>query len=320
MVRGTLQKPDGSDLISFDIPTALSEVTLTRFINFIIESRALDDDEPATAITVMAKAVSAFLDVDIHSLLTASAGALGAPNKSFSSSVSQLYGYIVKMISEFKPTLMTPEFSFQYQNATYSVPTIVKQAIDGEFMLPDLSVAEVVEVAEVARFKQQVTANRADPDGKLLKKFNDMVAAQIKENAGLDTDGYLTRAGERAYKSEVENIGDPDGSLMLTYYLKTLAVLCRQPGEQLPFEDSVREIWIQNRAFHFMNMDAATALNVDFFLTNISASSEQKPVAVGFLKNHCFAVVAATRLKKRKRSTKPSTIPRKFSKRSVGVK
>lgn len=320
MKRGTLKKPDGTDLISFNIPDDLSEVPLTRLINFIVESRDLDDDKPATAITVMAKAVSAFLDVDIHTLLFASAGAFNAPVKSFSSSISSLYGHIVKMIGDFKPALMTPDYSFDYQGETYSVPTIIKQAIDGEFMLPDLSVSEVVEVAEVARFKQQVTANRADPDGKLAKKFNDMVAAQIKENHGLDTDGYLTKAGERLYKSEVERLGDADGSLMLTYYLKTLAILCRKKDETLPFEDSVREMWIQNRAFSFINLDAATALNVDFFLTSISESSEQRPAAVGFLKNHCFAVVAATRLKNVRRSTKPSTIRRKFSKKSVGVK
>lgn len=319
MVRGTIKKPDGNDLISFDIPSNLSEVPITRFIDFLVESRALDTDEPATAIVTMTKAVSAFLGVDMVTLLSASAGVFQTGPQSFAGSISQLYGHIVKLIGSFKPSLMIPDHVFQYQGEDYHVPTIIQQAIGGEFALPDLSVAEVIEVAEVGRWKQQVVQQRADPDGKLLKKINDIVAAQIKESGG-DPGGLYAKAGDRAHKQEMEAAGDPDGSLMLTYYLKTLAVLCRKPGEQMPFDDSQRELWIQARAFHFMQMDAATALNVDFFLTSISESSDQRPVAVGFLKNHSFAVVAATQLKNVRRSRKPSTIRKKSLKRSVGGK
>jgi len=319
MVQGTIKKPDGTDLITFDIPSNLSEVKITRFIDFLVESRALDTGEPATDIVTMTKAVSAFLGVELNVLLDASAGVFKTGPDSFAGSISRLYGYIVKMIGAFKPELMIPDYEFDYQGERYHVPTIIQQAIGGEYALPDLSVAEVVEVAEVGRWKQQVVSQRGDKDGALRKKIDDMVAEQIKA-AGGDPLNLYAQSGQKIYRQEVDALGDPDGSMMLTYYLKTMAVLCRKPGEQLPFDDSQRELWIQARAFHFMQMDAATALNVDFFLTSISESSEERPAAVGFLKNHSFAVVAATRLKNVKRSSGRSTIRRKSFRKSGGGK
>lgn len=315
----TLLKPDGSELTSFDFPTHLSQVPLTRFIDFIVQTRAMEDDEPTSVITVMAKSVSAFLGIDVHQILSASAGVFGTSSDAYEGTISALYGNIIKLIGEFKPDLVPVDFSFEYLGEKYEVPTIIKQQIEGEFILPDLSLAEVIEVAEITRFKQQATQNRGDSDGRLMKKINDMVAQQIKINGGTDPNGQLSDAGQKVYKSEVEKRGDPDGSLMLTYYLKTLAVLCRKPGEQLPFEESVREFWIQNRTYHFLQMDAATALTIDFFLTSISKSYEERPGAVGFLKDRCFVLVAATRLKKEKRLKKRSTTPRKYTKRLVGV-
>lgn len=303
MIQGTLKRPDGGTLIAFDIPERLSEVPLSRYIDFLIHCREFDDTS-ATAIAVMAKAVSAFLGIDLQTVLSASAGVFDAGERSYSGAVSNLHGYIVKMIREFKPEIKSASAAaFTYKGQQYFIPTIIRQAIEGEFTLPDLSVAEVIEVAEISRFKQQVTQTRGDRDGVLLKKINDLAAKQIKENGGKDQDGEIAKAADKVYRMEVERAGDPDGSLSYTFYLQMIAVLCRLPGEQLPFEDSARESWIQNRAYYFQDIDAETALNLDFFLTNTLPFSNQRPVAVGFLRNHSFAVVAATQLKSAKRSS-----------------
>lgn len=315
MIQGTLKKPDGGELVTFDIPTSLSEVPLSRYIDFLIHCREFDQTS-ATAIAVMAKAVSAFFSVDIQTMLNASAGVFQASESSFAGAVSNLYGHVVKLIKDFKPEIKsTLSSAFTYKGEEYFIPGIVQQAIAGEFVLPDLSVSEVIEVAEISRWKDQVVQNRGDKDGTLLKRINDIAAGQIKAAGGKDPDGAITSAADKVYKMELERAGDPDGSLSFTYYLQTLAVLCRKKDEQLPFEDSVREGWIQNRAFHFQEMDAATALNADFFLTNTLPFSEARPVAVGFLKNHSFAIVAATRLKSEKRSTGRSRIRKKRSRR-----
>lgn len=321
MIKGTLKKPDGTDLITFDIPQSLHETKLSQLVDFLVASRELDDSKPERdAISTMTIAVGEFFGLDLETLLMASSGFFGADRSSFTGSISSLYGYIVKMIADFNPSLLPPaKCSFEYAGHKYTIPTIVEQTIAGEFRLPDLSVAEVIEVSEVARFKHQSTTNVGDPNGKLRKRINDMIAENIKQAGGTDIDNIITDAGEKVYHAEIERAGDPNGSLAFTYYLHTLSILCRRDGEQLPFEDSARELWIQDRAKHFEGIDAATALNVDFFLTNISKSYEGKRIVGGFLKNLCFAVVAATSNRNATRMNAPSRIRKTYSKKSVGV-
>lgn len=311
MLKGTLKRPDGSALMTFDIPTSLADVPLSRFVDFLVESRELDDVDPSAAIATMAKAVSSFYSVDLATTLNAAAGVFDGGQESFADSISTLYGHAIQMIGRFKPEMPTADNVFVYNGEKYSVPTIIKQALENEFTLPDLSVAEVVEVAEIARFRNQTTTTRGDRDGVLRKKMRDMVDETITLAGGTDPDGIIAANGEKLFRMELERVGDPDGSLAFTYYLKTLAVLCRKNGEQLPFNDSEREIWIQKRAAEFQAIDAATALTTDFFLTNISQSYDQKPLAVGFLKNLSFATVAATVIRNANRLKKPSRIPKK---------
>lgn len=320
MVQGTLKKPDGTVLSKFDIPMNLSEVPLSRFIDFLVESRELADIELNTAIVTMTKAVSSFYGVDLATALDTAAGVFSAGKDSYTNSISQMYGHAIGLIGGFKSELPPFGYSFEYKGERYVVPTIVQQFLKNEFSLPDLTVSEVIEVAEIQRFRNQSTRIRGDRDGELKRKFDKMVAEKIESVGGVDEQNEFHEVGEKMYQMELERAGDPDGSLAFTYYLQTLAVLCRRENEQLPFEDSQREIWIQNRALHFQDIDAATALTTDFFLTSISEYCEKKPPFVGFLKNLCFVTVAATMIKSEKRLKGRSLIPNKRFKKSGGVK
>ncbi|MGL4638108.1 MAG: hypothetical protein ACRCVX_00010 [Shewanella sp.] len=315
MIQGTLKKPDGSDLVTFDIPSDLKEVKLSAYIDFLIHCREFDETE-ATAIATMAKAVSAFLGVDLEKLLQASAGLYNAPESSFSGSIMSLYGYIVKLIGDFKPQVKGRHSeAFTYKGEKYYIPGIVEQAIKGEFILPELSVMEVIEVAEITKWREGATKNIGDRDGALRKKITELAGMQIKENGGNDPDGKIAAASDKLYKMELERAGDPDGSLAFSYYLRTLAVLCRKKDELMPHKDSEREAWIQQRAAHFQDIDAATAMEADFFLSSTLPFSERRPAAVGFLKNSSFAIVAATRLRSEKRGNAQLSSRKKRSKR-----
>lgn len=323
MKRATILKPDKTPLIEFDIPGSLRDVPLHRFIDFIVESRPMANDE-TTAIVSMTKAVAAFYGIPAETLFNAAAG-LNLESESFAGSVSSLYGYATKMIADFKPELSTKPGgrSFAYKGHGYHIPPILEQAIAGEFILPDLTVGEVIEVSELSRFREQTMTVRADRDGALRAKFDKMVKAKIDE-LGPKPDAAAMQAiddaGRQAYREQVEIDGDPDGSLMFTYYLKLLAALTRRDGEHLPVDDSTREHWLQTRAAHFQEIDAATVLDVDFFLTDTSQSYDNGRRVGGFLKSRCFAVVAATRLRNAKRLNGRRNTPKKFSKKSVGVK
>jgi len=324
MKTAQILKPDKTVLLEFGIPGSLHDVPLSRFIDFIVESRPLMTEDEATAIVTMTKAVAAFYDINANVLFDAAAG-LDVRNDSFAGSVSALYGYATKLIADFNPDLPTTDGgkSFTYKGAEYTIPPIVEQAIAGEFILPDLSVGEVIEVCELSRFREQTMTTRADRDGALRVKFDKLVnekIAALGKSASNDQLTAITDAGAKMYREQIEIDGDPDGSLMFTYYLKLLSVLTRLDGEKLPADDSTRESWIQNRAAHFQDIDAATALNVDFFLTDISQSYDNGRRVGGFLKSRCFAVVAATRLKNAKRLNGRRNTRKKFSKRSGGGK
>lgn len=324
MKTAQILKPDKTLLIEFDIPNSLQDVRLSRFIDFIVESRPLMTEDEATAIVTMTKAVAAFYDINANVLFDAAAG-LDVRNDSFAGSVSALYGYATKLIADFNPDLPKTDGgkSFTYKGAEYTIPPIVEQAIAGEFILPDLSVGEVIEVCELSRFREQTMTTRADRDGALRIRFDKMVNEKIEALGKSASNGQLaviTDAGAKMYREQVEIDGDPDGSLMFTYYLKLLSVLTRRSGEKLPADDSTRESWIQNRASHFQDIDAATALNVDFFLTDTLQYCDKGQRVGGFLKNRCFALVAATRLKSAKRLNAHRNTRKRFSKKSGGVK
>lgn len=314
-------KPDKSPLLEFDLPSSLNDVPLSRFIDFLVDSRLLSNSNEGAAIVAMTKAVSSFYAIDFTVLIKAAAG-VGANTDSYEGSVRQLYAYAVKMISEFKPTTANSAGQFfTYKGEAYFIPAIVEQAIKGEYILPDLSVGEVIEVAEMARFREQTMMARADPNGSLKVKFDKMVSEKIGKAKQTDAELKAIEAtGSEMYREKVETDGDPDGSLMFTYYLKLLAALTRRKDETLPVEDSTREHWLQTRATHFQQIDAATVLNVDFFLTNTLQSSKNGLRVGGFLRSLSFAVVVEMLLRSGRHLSEQRRTAKKSLKKSAGGK
>jgi len=315
MYQGTLKKPDGSVLAKFDIPSNLSELPLNRFIDFLVECRKMDEDADNVA-EYVTKAVAEFTGYPFEQMVVAQYETFSEPG--LIDSIAKIFAHALKLLSKAKGTLLTPEQAvFNYKGEKFRIPVILQSAVKGETILPGLSAIEVIEVAEVHRFKKQVTENQADPDGRLRRRINKVIEEQA---AGTGMLGDLSSHFDKIKTLELEKAGDPNGSLIYSTYLKTLAILARKDGENLPFKDSEREAWIQNRASFFSEIDAATALNVDFFLSSILRNSENVMPVAGFLSLQSFAAVAATQLKKGKRSKGRSRTRKKRLKRSAGGK
>lgn len=68
--------------------------------------------------------------------------------------------------------------------------------------------------------------------------------------------------------TKTERGGDPNGDIQFTTYLRMLAILALREGEELPADPAECERFIINRVHHFEDIDARTALDVDFFLHN----------------------------------------------------
>lgn len=152
----------------------------------------------------------------------------------------------------------------------------------------------------------------------------------IRAMTGLPSIPANLTAGEMIEAYEIKRLaqnrigeGDPDGAYMYTYYLQLLAVLARKEGEKLPHSDSECADFIERRTVHFQEIDAGTALDVDFFLAMQMQPSDKTLTAVGCLSNRVFALVHATRKRGRRnmrRSTRPSGVAKKPLRVPVGAR
>lgn len=143
----------------------------------------------------------------------------------------------------------------------------------------------------------------------------------IRAMTGLPSIPANLEAGEMIEAYEIKRLaqskfgqGDPDGTYLYSYHLQLLAALARKEGEKLPYSDSECSDFIESRAVHFQEIDAGTALDVDFFLAMRMPPSEQTRTAVGCLSNRLFALVHATQrrgLRNTKRSTTRSGAAKK---------
>lgn len=281
MLQGTLLLKGHEDgKIVFDLPEALSEVRLNRYIDFLTENEAIGNEEE-NQILAMAKSVGAFLGVELDVLLAAQLGNVFEVNsKSLEKSLYSVYGYIAKLVGECSPELRSQESAtFEYKGEEFSIPLILQQAIAGDVLLPDVEVVEAVEAAEVQRVTFQS-----------LKKLE--ITPETR---------------------------DQRGSLYYSMYLRLLAVLLRREGERLPIAEAERERWINDRAVFFQDIDAATALDLDFFLRGILRNSETNLQCVGFLSLQSLGLLAAISLKKGKHSPVRRTSTRRYLKKSGGA-
>lgn len=127
----------------------------------------------------------------------------------------------------------------------------------------------------------------------------------------------------RTFEAEIKKTKDENGNLIFTQYLRLIAILCKKEDEMLPEDDDERETWIQQRAFYFSDIDTATALDVDFFLLNLSTPSELTHPAIGFLTLQSLILVGELQKKSRqdpKPTQKLSRIKKRLVSASVGAR
>jgi hypothetical protein len=136
----------------------------------------------------------------------------------------------------------------------------------------------------------------------------------IRVMTGLPGIPASLEAGEMIEAYEIKRLaqskfgqGDPEGIYLYTYYLALLAALARKEGEKLPHSDSECAAFIEGRMVHFQEIDAGTALDVDFFLAMRMPPSEMTRNAVGCLSNQVLSLVHATQSRGRRNTTRSTT-------------
>lgn len=113
----------------------------------------------------------------------------------------------------------------------------------------------------------------------------------------------IEQAAKKIAKNDIAIEADKDGSKLYSMYVRLMAVLCRKRGEKMPVDDAIRDAWITERMQLFAGVDAATALNVDFFLSNILTLLNKTHHVIGSLTLLSLLITVETQLNRPKRKT-----------------
>ena len=233
MLTIDMKKAGSKDILAtFEIPSTLYELSLNRYIDFVVAQRGFEG-ENANPIAVMGRAVSYLLNVDVNELVEAEVFGDDTENAR-EQTISSLYAYGCTMIGDHKPALRVGD----------------KLKVGGEwFLMPSINIQHLV------------------GEGGNLNLLELVEAYEIR----------------RVVRNRIAKEGDDEGSLWYSEYLNLLAVLFRKEGERLSLDDRERSVFLDQRAMFLQEIDAGTALDVDFFLTQSLLATNQTAYLVGSL-------------------------------------
>lgn len=169
-IKATIKNEDGI-IAEVMIPSSFNDVTLNQYISFTKEAAKIGDDG-FNYIVQMAKAVGEFTGIPLHDLLIANVGDLYGEQMELDGSLRTLYGYILKMVSEYSPKLIDPDNAFfEFNGEKYTIPTIIQSTLGGLPVLPSFSVLEAVEAFEVQRLSTATIDESGDESGNILFSY-----------------------------------------------------------------------------------------------------------------------------------------------------
>jgi len=290
-----LKASNGRIIATLPAYESLYQVPLSRYIDFLKAREALDDKEKLEAgelniPRVLAQSVGAFMGLSIYDVISAEYGNF-EDEESEIKNLTSTYVWIINLLGTFTGKIRTQEDCiFTYKGERYIIPVIGSQVLTSLPLLPDLETGGSIEAYEIKR-KAQAKIESDDPEGShLFSYYLGLLAVLCRKKDGLS---------------------DSD---MDKPYLQKYITTCRDRGhildsgripDDLPIPENDVEGYINDRLLHFQEIDAGTALDVDFFLAGLMKPSAQTGAAVGFLSNHVFALVQAHQ-KRREQKPKPS--------------
>jgi len=300
MIIASLKIPSGEVVAEIPLPASASELSLARYVSFLSEVSKIDLPGK-NAVTVMAKAVSEFSGVDLETVFRAKLGEDWNEETQAIEGVKTLYGWCVNTIGQYSGDLRAEkDHSFEYNGERFCIPVIRVQQIGGA-ILPDIEAGEAIEAFETVRaFSDHVS-----------KGVSVRECVAMLQTLTDDTDKIPFVKRLRALVPETESVsiesadydylqgllsahGDEDGNYTYSRYLTMMAILCRKEGEKLPSNESERRAFIANRSAFFQDIDAKTAMDVDFFLLTLFNVLGKTHHVIGSLTHQALGAVVAT--------------------------
>lgn len=306
MIVVNLKSPAGDPVCDITLPENPAELPLARYVSFMAEVAKIP--LPGTNVVfVMAKAVAEFSGQPLDVILTAKFGDEWKQNNSAIEGIRALYGWCVEAIGKYKGQPRTEaDHRFKIGKQDYEIPLILMKAVGGR-MLPDIETGEAVEALEIIRtFGNSIATSSSvrvcvagiqTTEGEEQEKYIKRLWELVPELKSTD----LKNATDDGMRQILADHGDEEGSLEFSRYLYMMAILCRKPGEKLPWKHAERKDFIARRAAEFQGIDTQTALDVDFFLHSIlNALKRNQPIAGSLILPAIEAVVETRKLNDRR--------------------
>lgn len=316
MIVVKLKTPAGEPVCDIELPTTPAELPLARYVSFMNEVAKMQL-KGANIVMVMARAVAEFSGKPLDEILLAHFGPEYASNESAIDGIRALYGWCIETIGSYRGVLRNKkDCEFKHHGQTYFIPTLVLKSMGGN-ILPDIETAEAVEAFEVVRLfgnsieqaaSVQECVAEIRSSGEEREACIKRLRALVPELAGANFDAMT----DEQYAEILERHGDDNGNFVFSRYLHMMAILCRKPGEKLPWKPAERKRFINERAAEFQDIDTATGLDIDFFLLSTLAALKKNHRTVGSLSLRALEATAATRRLKGRLITGQSSI-RKMS-------
>lgn len=294
-------------MLELAMPKTLYDLPLNRYIDFLVRCRDLkpfEQEQGATMALQMCRALSDFFAVKIETMLFAEIGNGNVQRyNSAEKTVSQLFAHVTNFVSKHESKPLTEKFEFTHRREDFVLNSLPIKAAFGEMetYLPALNVLEVIEAAELQRLKVEHIRATGDPDGSVRMRILE-TAIGVEQKP--ETVKALKIAAGKVADLEIAKLGDPNGSVVYSGYLKLIAILAKKPGEYLPTDDVERDVFINNRIRFFADISAGVALDVDFFLTNTLQAFGNEGTHIGFLTRQSIVLVLAATPSKRPKPLK----------------
>lgn len=326
MITATLKTPKGETVCEISLPRNPSELSLVRYVSFLIEVAKIDLPGK-NVVAVMAKAVSEFSGVDIGTIFRAKLGEDWTGENEAIEGIKTLYGWCVHTIGQYKGVLRgEQDHTFDVGGELFNIPVIRVQQIGGT-ILPDIVVAEAIEAFETVRaFSEHVEKGAnvrecvamlqtlTDSTDKL--PYMKRLRALVPETESVD----LENSDYDYFQELLSTHGDEDGNYTYSRYLTMMAILCRKEGEKLPVNESERRKFIAERSAFFQGIDAKTAMDVDFFLLNIFSDLNKTHHVIGSLIRPVIGAVVETKKLSEKPMPVRSNTRKQYTKGLGGVR
>lgn len=257
MKKISLDRSDGNS-VTFNLPANCSDIRFEQLVSFEFAYEKIltfitdnldtlsEPEKRMEYLMLMCKCVSEFYNVDLEEILQIDISSDLDSEGYFSAkliadnlkrltndthfaedSIAGLFEYAARVIREYIPELKKEEnYQFEYKGHTYEIPYVKKQLYNERIVWnKPISVQQAVEASQ-----QRLIFSR-----------------RLNNSKGTDED--------------IQN----NKNARFTTSLKELALLALRKGEKLPEDEHELEIFLAERAEHFIDIDAATVKDALFF-------------------------------------------------------